>query len=56
MEQDRNPEITHAYGHLVFDKGGKVYNGENIVSLISGPDACKRMKIKTPREHRQNTL
>ena len=32
-----NPEINlHTYGHLIFDKEGKIYNGEKTISLTSG--------------------
>ena len=32
-----NPEINlHTYGHLIFDKEGKIYNTEKTISLTSG--------------------
>ena len=32
----KSPEIIqHTYGHLIFDKGGKIYNGEKTASSIS---------------------
>ena len=41
-----NPEINlHTYGHLIFDKEGKIYNGHKTISLTSG--ARKRMKLET---------
>ena len=31
------PKInTHTYGHFIFDKGGKIYNGEKTIFLTSG--------------------
>ena len=32
-----SPEINpHTCGHLIFDKGGKIYNGGKMASFISG--------------------
>ena len=32
-----SPEINpHTYGYFIFDKGGKIYNGEKTVSITSG--------------------
>ena len=46
LDKDRNigqwnkiesPEINPCiYGHLIFDKRGKIYNGEKTISLTSG--------------------
>ena len=32
-----SPEINpHTYGHLIFDKGARIYNGEKTIFLTSG--------------------
>ena len=37
MEQVERLEINpHLYEYLIFDKGSKIYNGEKILSSISG--------------------
>ena len=36
---------THTYGHLIFDKGGKIYNGENTISLISGAGKTGQLHV-----------
>ena len=46
-----NPEINpRTYGHLVFDKGGKNYNGEKTISnkwcWEKWSTPCKRMKLE----------
>ena len=42
LEQDRKPEINpHTYGHLIFDKGGKIVSSAGKTGQL-----CKRMKLE----------
>ena len=36
----------HTYGHLIFDKGGKIYNGEKTASSISGAGKTGQLHVK----------
>ena len=40
---DINP---HTYGHHIFDKGGRVYNGEKTISLASGAGKTGQPLVK----------
>jgi len=42
-----SPEINpHTYGHLIFDKRGKIYNGEKTISLTSGAGKTGQPVVK----------
>ena len=38
--------IPHTYGHLIFDKEARIYNGEKTISLTSGAGKTGQLLVK----------
>ena len=42
-----SPEINpHTYGHLIFDKGARIYNGEKTIFLTNGAEKTGQPLVK----------
>ena len=42
-----SPEIIpHTYGHLIFDKEARIYNGEKTASSVSGAGKTGKLHVK----------
>ena len=42
-----SPETNpHTYGYLIFDKGGRIYNGEKTISLTSYGGKTSQLLVK----------
>ena len=47
MEQDRKSrDKPTTYGHLIYDKEERIYNGKKIVSSISGAGKTGQLHVK----------
>ena len=59
MNRIESPEINpHICRQLIFDKGGRIYNGEKTVSSINWKNwtaMCKKKKKKMKLEHSLTT-
>ena len=43
----KSPEINaHTYGQLIYNRGGRIYNGEKTVSSISGAEKTGQLHVK----------
>ena len=47
MEQNREPKISpYTYSQLIYDKRGRLYNGEKTDSSISGAGKTGQLHVK----------